>query len=281
MFDKNIIEIIKSRKSTRTYINEPLSNEVKSKIFEIIKNHGSVPFDSSIMFKFIESGKTLNNEKIGTYGMISGAKYFIAGSVKKSRYDMEDFGYAMEKLILHMTDLNLGTCWLGASFKRTQFTGFLDIKDDEIIPAVTPVGFSKKSVKGNLIRMVIGSKNRKRWNDLFFNESFSNILNENDVGEYKVPLIMVRLAPSTVNKQPWRIVKTGMGFHFYLQRHSFFTSISSKMQIDFQRIDIGIAMCHFELACNQIGLKGKWAINDPCINTANDVLYITSWIPNK
>ena len=28
---------------------------------------------------------------------------------------------------------------------------------------------------------------------------------------------------------------------------------------DLQRVDMGIAMCHFELTCNELGIKGKEA----------------------
>ena len=32
---------------------------------------------------------------------------------------------------------------------------------------------------------------------------------------------------------------------------------------DLQRVDMGIAMCHFELSANEAGHNGQWTIADP------------------
>ncbi len=34
---------------------------------------------------------------------------------------------------------------------------------------------------------------------------------------------------------------------------------------DMQRIDMGIAMCHFELVADEKGITGKWEVADPGI----------------
>ena len=36
--------------------------------------------------------------------------------------------------------------------------------------------------------------------------SFAEPLTEEEAGDYQFPLEMLRLAPSAVNKQPWRVV---------------------------------------------------------------------------
>ncbi len=46
---------------------------------------------------------------LGTYGFIRGATAFIVGAIKHSEYNLEDFGYIMEKNILYATDLGIGT----------------------------------------------------------------------------------------------------------------------------------------------------------------------------
>jgi len=35
--------------------------------------------------------------------------------------NLENFGYRMELIVLHATDLELGTCWLGGTFFTQQF----------------------------------------------------------------------------------------------------------------------------------------------------------------
>ena len=72
---------------------------------------------------------------------------------------------------------------------------------------------------------------------------------------------MVRLAPSAGNHQPWRIVRENDDFHFYLQRNKSLKPGSPLNRLlgmaDLQRVDLGIAMCHFEIDSPGIGFTGK------------------------
>ena len=52
----------------------------------------------------------------------------------------------------------------------------------------------------------------------------------------------MRLAPSAVNKQPWRIVIDGKNAHFYVKHDKGYTT----PEYDLQVIDVGIALYHFE-----------------------------------
>jgi hypothetical protein len=48
---------------------------------------------------------------------------------------------------------------------------------------------------------------------------------------------------------------------------------------DLQRVDLGIAMCHFELTARELGLAGRWVVQDPNIAKPDDQTeYIVSWI---
>ena len=37
--------------------------------------------------------------------------------------------------------MGLGTVWLAGTFNRKQFLSSMDIKDDELFPAISPVGY--------------------------------------------------------------------------------------------------------------------------------------------
>lgn len=126
------------------------------------------------------------------------------------------------------------------------------------------------------MKATAGSKKRKPWNKLFFNKSLDHPITEEEAGSYAAPLEMVRLAPSASNKQPWRIVKNDNYWHFFLDYSKL---INKAIGYDIQRIDIGIAMCHFELTALQEGLSGKWTIDKsrPEIKGTENLHYITSW----
>jgi nitroreductase len=94
---------------------------------------------------------------------------------------------------------------------------------------------------------------------------------------------MVRLAPSASNKQPWRVVQQEGRFHFFLQRTKNYPSpvFNQILKLsDLQRIDIGIAMSHFQLSLTAVGLMGKWIFSDPELphhDPGNE--YIITWQP--
>ena len=118
------------------------------------------------------------------------------------------------------------------------------------------------------------------WSQIFFDGDFTKPLEEKESGNYKGALEMVRIAPSASNKQPWRIVlqKDKNTFHFFIQRSKYYPKAYKNLQI----IDLGIAMCHFELTCRGLGIKGGWVEKQPVIlNLADLCRYVTSWQENS
>jgi hypothetical protein len=75
---------------------------------------------------------------------------------------------------LFLTDLNLGTCWLGGTFNKKGFSKKMLLKKDEIIPAISPTGIisNKKVLKDSILETIAGSNYRKAWDELFFQDSF-------------------------------------------------------------------------------------------------------------
>ena len=107
-----------------------------------------------------------------TYGMIKNPMGFIIGAVENTPRSLEDFGYLMEKNILMASDLGLGTCWLGGTFSSSGFSRKIALEANEILPAVTSVGYavSKLSPMDSLIRVSSGADRRKPWKCFIFPE---------------------------------------------------------------------------------------------------------------
>jgi len=278
-FETSVIELIKKRRSRRSFINKDFDGAQTEKIHAILQSHSVGPFGNRVRFRLIEKkvAKENNKVRLGTYGFIKGARYFIAGQVRNHEHVNEDYGYLLETIILHLTALDLGTCWLGGTFSRRDFSEILNTGSDTIIPAVTPVGFPavKAPIHENIIRWGAKADSRKKWEEIFFTDSFDNPLTKEDAGIYAVPLEMLRLAPSASNKQPWRIIKTADAFHFYLERTAGYNRIGKG--IDLQNIDMGIAMSHFELACRELDIKGSWANIKPEIAIPETAEYCIGW----
>jgi len=271
----NIREVILKRKSMRTYEDEPISQDLRQKLTKYIDNV-KAPFNTKMRFEIVNMNNIGSDMKLGTYGVIKGAKTFICATVEKENRYEENLGYAFEKVILYATSLGLGTCWLGGTFKRAEFGKAVGLKENELLPVITPVGYAKEK-RGLLDTIMVkaaGSKNRKNWVELFFEKDFNKPLKKEELGKLKAVLDMVRIAPSASNKQPWRIVKDGDSFHFFLCRNKGYAKVSV---FDIQRLDIGIAMCHFEAMINELGHFGKWHDKNPGLTNVENVEYIISF----
>ena len=85
----------------------------------------------------------------------------------------------------------------------------------------------------------------------------------------------VRLAPSAVNKQPWRVVVCGDRAHFYEKRSKGYVSADGW---DIQKIDMGIALSHFELAAKEKGYDVSIEISDPVLPDQGDLQYIATCV---
>ncbi|MEE9151482.1 MAG: nitroreductase family protein [Thermoplasmata archaeon] len=274
----SIIETIKKRRSTRTYLEEPIENEMEN-ILKIIESPKKGPFGNDIRLKLLNFSELERSEikHLGTYGMIKGAGHFILSAITESERVYEDCGYSFEKIVLELTDLDLGTCWMGGTFKRASFADKMELSANEILPIISPVGYParKMSLKESMIRKTIGANKRKPWDKIFFSGNFAVHLTQDDTEEYAQVLESVRLAPSASNKQPWRIVKESNAFHFFLKRTKGYQRVLGT--IDLQKVDMGIAMSHFELSCQELNLAGSWNTEKPNIES-QDMEYIVSWI---
>lgn len=273
----DVVKIIKQRSSIRTFNEQPLSVDIREKIKNYIKDIEN-PFSIDVSFRLLETKSADNSRKLGTYGVIKGANSYIGASVADGEWALEAVGYSFEKIILYATSLGLGTCWLGGTFNRGEFASAMDVKQGELFPAITPIGYplDKKRFADTVVRKFAKSDTRKDWNELFFKNDFSVPLSQKDASDYEIPLEMIRLAPSASNKQPWRIVQTSNGYHFYEDKAK---GYSERLGFDIQRIDIGIAACHFHLAAQEKGLSGKFEkLTKAIIQTPSDVHYLFSWI---
>jgi hypothetical protein len=192
---------------------------------------------------------------------------------------MEDYGYCMEKNILLATRLGLGTCWLGGTFNRGASALRIRKRDDEVVPAITPVGYpqDRKSILDHAVRFFAKSNNRKAWEELFFCEDTQNPLSVGLAGDYAQPLECVRLGPSASNRQPWRVgmEKDGNVFHFYVKRTPGYAG--RYPDVSLQDVDMGIAMFHFEAGLQGEGQKGSWQIV-PQPPAQKGLEYVVSWV---
>jgi nitroreductase len=288
-FDGSITELIRQRFSCRTYREQPVADSTRQHLDGFISTLLEGPFGTRPRFGLATATEADRAalRGLGTYGFIRNAPGFVIGAAIPDGKYLEDFGYLMELIILKATDLGLGTCWLGGTFTKSGFSRKITLAENEEIPAVAAMGYiaDKGKTKSGLVRQVAKSNLRRPWGRMFWDGSFGLPLAQDRAGPYAIPLEMVRLGPSASNKQPWQILRTGDTWHLYLRRtegyrEGFFQRLLDLC--DLQRLDMGIAMCHFEQTAHQLDLDGKWVIDEPDIQKPDHLTeYTVSWVPGK
>ena len=267
---EKIEQLIRSRRSVRTFDGRELSSEDLEKLSSVmadLKNPYGIPVQCKLL-----DGK----QRPLKCPVVSGTDLFVGVKVKRLPHMEEAFGYSMELLVLYAQSLGVGTVWVGGTMDRAAFERAMELEPDEVMPCMSPLGYPAKklSLKESVMRKAIKADSRAPFETLFFDGGFDTPLTPEQAGPLAQPLEMVRWAPSAVNKQPWRVVVRENTAHFYLKHNKGFVSDAVG---DMQKIDMGIALCHFALAAEEAGLKPRFSLSDPGIQTEADTEYIASY----
>lgn len=265
----SIIETMEIRCSIRSYSKRPLNHALQGQLIDYL-NHVKHPFDANIRIELIEIKDYPGNHRLGTYGIIQNAQAFLAVCCDRSTLAEEALGYTFEKVILKCTQLGIGTCWIGGTFNKGAFADAAGLKNNEMLPIISPVGqaSAKPSIMSKAMSKMTKQKSRKSFETLFFSNDWTVGLTPKTAGIFGEPLEMVRIAPSSRNCQPWKVLVDDKGAHFYRTAPR-----------DINRIDMGIALCHFDLACCELGIEGAF----DCCETAESkepegAFYTLSWL---
>lgn len=281
-------EIIRNRVSCRSYVPTPIEPEQRDRLQNLLSASTIGPLGTMMRFALAAAGAQDRTvlKGLGTYGFVRGAAGYIIGAVTHGEKNMEDYGYLLEQAVLMATDVGLGTCWLGGTFTRSAFAREISLGPDESIPAVAAVGHAahRRRWLDSYIRRRAGSDHRLPWTAIFFDEAFGAPLSPEAAEDYRLPLEMVRLGPSASNNQPWRIVRAGALWHFFVRRTRGYgyRNMALLHLADLQRVDMGIAMCHFDSTAREMGLTGRWVVSEPDIEKPDPLTeYIVTWEPKS
>jgi hypothetical protein len=222
------LKAIDKRCSRRAYIPEGLDKEIATKLHTFAKKYSTL---SELNILLIENDHRIFDGFFASYGMFSGVENYIAliGS-KSDKYSHEKAGYYGEKLILDATLLNLGTCWIGGTYKKDFCKKLLGLSADDELICVIVVGKVKeqKSFKEKLINSLV-HRSTKPIKQMYTTDGI--------VPDWFIRgMRAVQKAPSAINKQPVKFMfQEGM------------VSATVPGEKSHNSIDLGIAMLHFEI----------------------------------
>lgn len=231
-----LFDAIYHRKSVRKYSNESLDEEQIDKIKIIINKTEKLYKDIDMDVHIIKNGKKIQQLKpgiIGSYGNVISPHYLLVTSEEKEGY-LENIGYTLEKIILTLTTLGIGTCWIGSPFKKTHVKDIISLKENH--NPIILVSFGNAQNKEELYRNNIINIKRKDFSELTLNSSNN---------KWKEIVAAARIAPSAMNSQPWRFVLDNNAIHLYRINPNI---ITKNFIEELNKIDMGICLSHIEIA---------------------------------
>lgn len=259
----DIIQAMKERRSVRSYDGKPLSREIVAELEKAIAESYTL-FGGNVTIR-LRSFDIKGDFKPSTYGVIKGASDFFLMGIGEGEESALTAGFQFEQVVLRAWQLGLGTCWIAGTFKGSQFDEREKWPDGETLRIICPVGVAEKQrFVEKMMRLTVGSNSRKPFSDLFFEDGFKRPLNPDN--KFAEALEMLRIAPSSTNSQPWRVLVEGDRVLFYYKPKS-----------PASVLDTGIGICHFYETEKFNGFDGKFEKEPEAPVAPEDWKYLTTY----
>lgn len=215
--DNQLLSAIASRHSVRRYLPRP----VPQGIVDCLKAEVA-GINARCAFSFrVVTDEPRSFRNIFAYGKFEGAVNYIIVSAPKGDEVTRRCGYEGERLVLGLQALGLNTCWVGLSYSKK--TPDFRVPDGHRIRCVISFGYG----------VTQGSERRSK--------TIAQLSNaDGDSPQWFVDAMRaVQLAPTAINQQKFSFALAPDG------------SVSAKplfSLVGYTQIDLGIAVCHFNLA---------------------------------
>ena len=227
-------EAIEIRKSKRKYLGTPIAADKLVKINELIKEFNQL---GDFRFELVTNSGQPFNGLLKSYGMFSGVNNYLGLiAVEKDKLAEEMLGYYGELLVLHLTTMNLDTCWVSGSYSKKDLP--FKLNRNEVVVCTITLGnaIETESGKENFIRKVTHRKTKKL-KDMY--------VSDDEIPQWFIDgMTAVQKAPSAANKQPVKFI--------YEDNQVY--AIMENFNLMGKGLDFGIAKLHFELGAK----NGTW-----------------------
>ncbi len=241
---------IAERRSRRRFeATQPIPPDILASLQKVCAEFR--PFQEARTELVTESPDRVFKGAVGSYGKVKGAPAYLAfiGNTQ-SAHVQEAAGYTGEGLILEAAALGLATCWVAGFFRPPVVAEFIQLDAQDRVLAVSPVGYARGSatLEEKIMTGFGRTHRRKRLSTLA-----SGLPVNEWPGWVKPALEAAALAPSAINRQPWR-------FKISPEAITVMTGGRTPEFNVSKRLDCGIAMLHMEVAALSQGILGKWEL---------------------
>ncbi len=236
-----LYESIFHRHSVRSYHESPLPepelSEIKGFLDDRPRFYPAIPSEVTL----VEDGAGLQRNISGIiadYGKVRSPHYLVISSEEEDGH-LVDIGYSLEYLVLQLTRMGVGTCWIGKGFKGKGLREFVDLPSAQEARAL--IAFGPPGPDEELAR--IEEPHRKELGHFLPHKRESQL----DEKERKL-IDGLRRAPSALNGQPWRVSLEGETVRLFIELRSKITRTLVGNMLTMNKIDGGIGLSHLEIA---------------------------------
>jgi nitroreductase len=258
-----MIEAINSRKSVRNYKDKSVSVDHLLKIKTIIDQakplFHNIPMEV-LLIEDSEKIKATFKGLVDKYTKVKAPHYLAFTSETMDGY-LENIGFIGEEIVLRMTALGIGTCWVGSAIKQDIFKAIVKVQDKQNYIILVAFGYPIEEIKP------VKTRNRL---------AKSKLVSGSYDDQYETIVQSFIDSPSAVNSQPWKLCITNNKFDLYLQNKNILMKHILK---DMNHIDMGIGLSNLYNSAIELGYSVQ--LKQASHSELSNSLYIISAILDK
>lgn len=268
----NYKELIPERKSIRDYkrtlVKEHLLNEIKD--FAISGRKLIEDIEVEILIKNKDEVYEQLKGVAGYNGNMLEAPHYMVMLSDRKDYYIENTGYIGENLMLKAFELGVGSCWITFS-DESKVKENLGITSDKELTALIALGYAENKTKvinqmktgdnyskADMRVVEDNTSERLGIEDVVFMKEWGNQADESDLRLRGLldGFHYARLAPSTLNRQPWRFIIDDDKVVLAVRDDEHTNEYEEK-------IDAGIVMLYFEAIIDNTLFDLSWTMGKP------------------
>ncbi len=127
--DSNMLEIMKSRHSVRSYMDTPIPKKAIDQLMQSVNIYNS---KANLHIQLVTNNKKAFTGIMAHFGKFRGVNNYFAMVGKKDELLDEKIGYYGEKLVLQAQKLGLNTCWVAVTYKKRKCQITID-KNEKLV----------------------------------------------------------------------------------------------------------------------------------------------------
>lgn len=242
---------LKTRTSTRDYLDKNLSQEDMEKVISLIEEETEKLGKGNLDYIVNTDGETIYKSLSGIAGysgiMIKAPMYITLNILNNDSKNYVKGAYGMEELITKLNALGLGTCWITVSdVEKTVKESVFNFTEGEVNHLLA-VGYPED----NTIREH-RYDDRNGITDFVYIGDFNNRASIEELEQYGLDDLFhyARFAPSAYNAQPWKFVVDGGEIKLYIEDYKGIVNL----------LDAGIIMYYIDELTKTYSKGSKWEI---------------------